>query len=757
MTHASAIIAENEETKQTYNQEVKNESYSVVNQYQTLFSTLTSIENKDLLENPGKPISETTLTKAKQTLALALFLAYRDGNGVQVDEQKADFYLAHYFCMEPPESLFDNALLYLNWFTTWRLGIIARSNRQLCLFPDFPIHNTEDSTKIGSMFPDSFSFLQLSYSLEIIVYLVKIFYYSFRPETQKEAQAYQNKPVISRWYFKLKAAKARFEYSRFHQSIDDNKFTDCISNALVWLLANGIGLYLGGGLGCSIVQILGFCFDIFHDYYFTKKELDTDKESLKILENIEEEGWDKNNLADLKYLSLKKMQDKIKKSSEKATRAVRIAVIIFIGMAIIYFFPLSSYLLHHPFLMMVASWLFSPDKDKSVTYKVAELLQFIGSILVMLGGFFYGGLCGRLWRLPNWKKSGLWLLGSLKSNVPQLVVAGVLAYYIVAPAILSFPIVIASCGAGAGIGATLVLVNTVIVTSILLFAAIKCLIIAAKKIKECLQSPPTALTVNNYPELAKLLKTLLSSADIKNVINTLGSLEKEEREILQKASGFNDSEWLRHVRNWSIKDPLQREASLIYPSFEDFLNALINGRNNVVLPAFPPEALADRPGAAESFISAPLSSGNYASSDEQKDEPPASSANHFAGSLSNPLSLQSSTLLSLAEDKEPAISVSDALIPSSDASAIRQELLNPLSPPLRILTKGHKRVIDELTLPSPKRFCLGQDSCTLFYSGNHEDRNGDVRLENIPVGTPLFRSTSAPAAGQGLPFMRSRL
>ncbi len=636
MTQASAITAGDIETKQGYNQEVKCKSRAV-KEAEILFSTLKSIEKKDLpaaTEAGEEPISETTLREEKQALALTLFLEYRDGENVEVvDEQKAEFYLAHYFCMEPPESLFDNALFWLSWFTTFRLGIMVRGSRQLCLSPDFPIHNkANNNTNIASMFPASLSFLQLSYSLEIIVCLWKLFYYSFRPETQEDAQTYQGEPWLRKWYLKLKATKARFKWNRFNEIKNDDQFRDCMSNALVWLVANGVGLcFLQAGLPLLYfaIQIAGFISDIGHDYFFARKEHAKNEESLKILKD---KNWEEPNLKKLKYLSLKKMEEKVNASSAKITRVLVIAVLICIGMAIIYFCPLlvSANPVAYPCL---TSWLFSSEISQNLIKKaIIETFQFIGSLFVMLGGFFYGGLCGRLWRLPDWKKLGLRLLGSLKSNVPQLAVAGILAYYIVAPAILSSPIVIASWSAGIG-AIALVSVNTVIVTSILLFAAIKCLIMAGKKITEWLPSRSASLSVKDCLKLTEILKDLTSNVSGEDIIRILGNLKKEEMKTLQTASGLNDSEWLRHVRNWSVENDLGRETSLVYNSFDQLLANLDRvARNGVVSQALSPAAMQQNSQASK------------------EDNLPASSAHHLEENLSNPSSRRSSISSTLGKD-----------------------------------------------------------------------------------------------------------
>lgn len=521
-----------------------------------VFPLLNSIKPVDLADTDSHVTDY--LEQDKQLMALQLFIAYRDGVGVVANEQIAEVYLAQYLlCPKPSESSFDNVLFWFSWFTTLRLGVL-RGDRELALLPFSSQHDH----------PIQFNkALQLSYLLEIIVGMAKLFYYSFRPETKEDYNA--GIP----WYTRL---KERFSWERYDKIRNSSQFTNFMSNAIVWFIINGLSLACIAWLSClgasalviliipSLIQLTGFAYDIYHDYEYAAEERANHKKSHLLVEsNIQE---DDDTKITLKNILKNKALNNFSASSEKVSRVVKIAIGIFIGMALLYFLPLlSPYIAAHLPLLGTANFLLSYDAGKNLVDIVTEIIKTLGSTIVVAAGFVYGGLCGRLWRLASWTASASWLWDFLTSNSLNLLAAGLLLHFGITAAI---PL----------IGATIVGLGTPI-AFLLTLIAIKGIINIGKQIWQCLQPPPPPSLSSQ--ECTKLNEILFKFSDIpdSNLAKTLReTFSNEERLLLKKASGLNDDEWLKHIRNWSLPDK-KREISLSYKSLKDLRTELVNKFN----------------------------------------------------------------------------------------------------------------------------------------------------------------------------------
>jgi len=540
-----------------------------------VFPLLDSIKKEDLPAD-ADPKVNTYLEQDKQQIALQLFIAYRDGLGVVANEQIAEVYLALYLlCPKPEESFFDNILFWFSWFTTLRLGIL-RSDRELALLPFSSQH--DHSIQFNKA-------LQLSYFLEIIVGIGKLFYYSFRPKTKEDDR------LGTPWY-------KRFDWARYNKIKNSSQFTNFMSNAVVWFVANGLSLICVAwltSLGASdlailvfpsLIQLTGFGYDIWHDYEYAAEERDKHEKSYLLVTRCQNEDEPKvtlNNILKNKALN------KVNASSEKISRVVKIAVGIFIGMALLYFLPLlSPYIASYLPLLGATNFLLSYDTGKKLVDIVTEILKTLGSTIVVAAGFLYGGLCGRLWRLESWTKSASWLWNFFKSNVLELVAASLLLYFGIIAAI---PLVGAAI---VGLG--------VPVAFALTFIAVRGIVSICNQVWQCLWPP--AVPALSQEELTNLGKVLSKVDDI-FLSNTISvkmlqkSLSADERLLLKKASGLNDSEWLKHIRNWSLSSE-KREISLCYESFS-FLCDQLRNKFNLSKQKNVPEQEITSPVRQESF------------------------------------------------------------------------------------------------------------------------------------------------------------
>ncbi|MCD6038856.1 MAG: hypothetical protein K0S27_256 [Gammaproteobacteria bacterium] len=518
-----------------------------VTQAEIVFSTLDSIDLKSIFPENSTPFSN--LEQAKENLAFQLFLAYRDGVCVEPHEGIAAAYLALYFSLKLPSSSADDALWGLSWWTTFRLADI-RNNRFSGLLPFSPIH---DKSMLSSNFP----IFQFSYGLEVMTGIGKLVYHSFRPETNKDLA---NPEYIRKSWFKR--LRERFSWERYKKIRNNNDFQSLMSNAIVWFLVNGLSLLFGLALGWlgapavmvlvipSLIQIVGFTYDIYHDYKYPAEQRKAYQESLEVLNNLEKTI----NVNDTDYVKptiqalKKKMQVNIDDTSKKIRRMFIIAVGICIGMAIFYFLPLlSGYVaLHLP--VAGATLLLSYDKTKALAAIVEEIFKTLGSSIALLFGFIYGGLIGRLWRQPGKIKSGQKFI---KSNFLELVLSTALVYF-------KFAAFIPLMGSFI-VGAPIVFLFT--------FIAVKSSVLILKKVEQYLKLSKPTLFRKERKKLASVLSKLMLTHSENNLIYNLKNLSKKERALLQKASGLDDSEWIRHLVNWTLPVP-QREASLCYSDFD---------------------------------------------------------------------------------------------------------------------------------------------------------------------------------------------
>jgi hypothetical protein len=115
-------------------------------------------------------------------------------------------------------------------------------------------------------------------------------------------------------------------------------------------------------------------------------------------------------------------------------------------------------------------------------------------------------------------------------------------------------------------------------------------------------TPPALLLESAHSDtLTSVLKKFQrnpSSQQENNNVEILFKLSEEEIKELKEASGLNDHEWLRHVRNWCIEDTQKKETKLRYNSLEDFLREKISKADQ------PPIESTETTETSEGFVSA---------------------------------------------------------------------------------------------------------------------------------------------------------
>lgn len=201
---------------------------------------------------------------------------YRKGTEhTPADEEKALFYLALRLQISLPDDYTTITLKWFSWFTTWRLFLI-RDARE---------HNVFQHIYSVSCFGYT-NILQFSYGLELIPCLFQLY----------------NNPAIA----------------------SDNEWQSTVTNALAWLIINGCSY----ATGYAWINLIGFAFDIGHDWYYTKNEIES-------LNTLLRESSDIDNHTKIA------IDARIKELQYKQMRVTLVAIGIFIGMVIFYLNPIA--------------------------------------------------------------------------------------------------------------------------------------------------------------------------------------------------------------------------------------------------------------------------------------------------------------------------------------------------------------------------------------------------------------------------------
>jgi hypothetical protein len=503
-----------------------------------IFSLLADI-NVDTLPEKDRSL----FLERRQALAYQLFIAYRDGkNSLAADELKADYYLASILFVTPQQTLIDNVLFWFTWLTTARLGLVRFSREYSLLING------------AGILTDNFAVLSLSYIVEFFACVCKLIDQSFRPETSEDGK-----------YNVLHRLWRRFEWRRFKQAFWSREFLSALTNAAVWAVVNVICYcYFPLTPVCftvAILNLLGFGFDIWHDKKFAEQELQEykkiqdDNETQKLLGEYYLLG-NSELIANKNSLLTKKISG----ANEKLGRLYLIALGIFVGMLVLYLPVLV------PALISVAPAAKFLSGLLVISLGKWEITRIIGSTAVMCFGFIYGGLLGRLYRVfkPNdksftesvvsgFKKFTKSVAEFLKNNVEEVTLSSTV---VVLGQFTTVPLISAGI---ISVGVPAVAVAT--------FLAVKGIFSVVKNLWEPLEVPPPRLTTKECSSLTSILVRLQPQSE-----NTV-SLTSQELIVIQKASQLSESEWLRHTRNWSLKDQTKKEA-ILYSSFDDLFNML---------------------------------------------------------------------------------------------------------------------------------------------------------------------------------------
>jgi len=104
----------------------------------------------------------------------------------------------------------------------------------------------------------------------------------------------------------------------------DNEWQSNFTNAFVWSVVNGISYTTG----FAALNLIGFAFDIWHDYYYTDQEIKAERKKLRFCARNTHK---KNSI-----------EEKIKELEYKKIRVTCVGVALFIGMGLFYLNPISS-------------------------------------------------------------------------------------------------------------------------------------------------------------------------------------------------------------------------------------------------------------------------------------------------------------------------------------------------------------------------------------------------------------------------------
>ncbi|MCE3237880.1 MAG: hypothetical protein K0R24_861 [Gammaproteobacteria bacterium] len=414
---------------QIYNiQEIlANADFTKIEDLEKIFGLL-----EDIKKNPQE-YNGVLLTNAQEkqmeTLAYALFIAYRDGqeagatsHGWTPDKEKANFYLAKILITASPENIIDNTLFWFTWLTTVRLAFMRVFDREYTSSLSFLPQTFFN--RFPSMVASNFNLFQFSYGPELLFCLIKLISESFRPKTEEDKD---------KWFYE------RFESKRFSQIFFSRKFFGAFSNAFVWLVVNIVTYHVYTPLACAI-NLGGFTFDVFHDGYLAHQEK---KEYRKLQENhalCEEYG-----LQD-------QLNNKIKALAFKRNYAIGVAIGILFGMLIFY----------APVLMpALPGWLSASTAWYGAVIAVGlrhlPFLKWLGASVVMCSAVGLSFIWGRLntfltknfykelWDfLKKYKAESIITAGlvvgtfALKIFFPASIFAGVLTFGIPAVTALTF-------------------------------------------------------------------------------------------------------------------------------------------------------------------------------------------------------------------------------------------------------------------------------------------------------------------------------
>lgn len=185
---------------------------------------------------------------------------YKQQAGLKINEEDED------------AALFKTQTLYtlFAWYTSARLFFV-RLNRAF--------------SEIGLGFlPKFFSYLGLSYGLEVVlVDLPAVLFSTFRPLRQSEEKMMQEKGI----------SLASIRWWRFKNAVTKDNRIPRVLNAIVWFSVNLSAIVLTGGIGllavpaitavCNQMNIGGFAFDVFNDFYCWARDYIENTRALKII------------------------------------------------------------------------------------------------------------------------------------------------------------------------------------------------------------------------------------------------------------------------------------------------------------------------------------------------------------------------------------------------------------------------------------------------------------------------------------------
>jgi hypothetical protein len=329
-----------------------------------------------------------------ETLAYALFIAYRDGqdtendnDGWAPDEQKAAFYLANILTTASPKNIVDNTLFWFGWLTTVRLAFMRVFDREYT--SSLPFLPQVFSTNFSSLVASNFKLFQFSYAPELLFCFIKLISESFRPKTEEDKD---------KWFYE------RFERKRFLRVFLSRKFWGTFSNALVWLAVNIVFFGISTPVACAF-NLAAFMFDIVHDWYLAHREK---KEYQKLQETPMCEEYGLQN----------QLTNKIKELTFKRKYATIVAIGIFFGMLIFY----------APILIPGLSiWLGTSTAWYGAGIAMAlrhlDFLKWLGASLVMFSAVGVNFIWGRLntFFTKNFYKN---LYDFLKNNRIESIITG---------------------------------------------------------------------------------------------------------------------------------------------------------------------------------------------------------------------------------------------------------------------------------------------------------------------------------------------
>lgn len=559
------------------------------------------------------------------------------------EEEETLFYLALRLNISFPDSYFTIVLKWFSWFTTVRLFFI-RVGR---------VHNVFQHIYSFSCYGYT-TILQFSYALELIPCIAQLF----------------NNPDMA----------------------GDNEWQSTFTNALVWLMVNICSV----ATGYAWINLIGFAFDIWHDWYYTNNEI-------KALQTLLE----KLPVADDEDPTAKNIRAKIEELQYKQWRVTIVAIGIFIGMAIFYLNPIAP------------GW-----------------VPILGAFLVILCGGIIGNLGNRLFQWDKllinicsdspWKK--IWddeleaILNSIGKLFKELIKPLFPTLWdSLANNLENTPHIALLCNISAFLP-SLILAYTccqfsavfcVISAHVLLTLAVV-LVASELCVRLCtyliaFAQPKKSASAEEIDEIMRKLEQNVEGDTVGNpqkYFQAFHGLTQQEREILADLAELNVTELLHHIDCWD-KNPGYKEPSsnseASSPRLSTCRYSFLSFKERINTE----KSSSSHPNPRQAPIPYPYTSSSP--------KPPTSR---------NKLFIQVNILSDIKEDNVPATPSSKLITPLSSETV----------PPTPVLEQGVQRAFSERKMPNNN-----QNSSTIPRSSSapfHQEKSSDK--QNFAV-TPFWR------------------